>query len=49
MLKPKRKITIKEIKQDPLLETIFKGQQYFNENKRLITLIEVIVLSTEKA
>ena len=39
MLKPKRKITIKEIKQDPLLETIFKGQQYFNENKRLITLI----------
>ena len=39
MLKPKRKITIKEIKQDPLLETIFKGQQYFNENKRLITRI----------
>ena len=39
MLKPKRKITIKEIKQDPLLETIFKGQKYFNENKRLITRI----------
>ena len=39
MLKPKKKITIKEIKQDPLLETIFKGQQYFNENKRLIARI----------
>ena len=39
MLKPKKKITIKEIKQDPLLDIIFKGQLYFNENKRLITRI----------
>ena len=44
MLKPKRKITIKEIKQDPLLETVFKGQQYFNENKRFITRIGGVIL-----
>ena len=36
MLKPKRKITIKEIKQDPLLETIYKGKQFFEDNRKLI-------------
>jgi predicted negative regulator of RcsB-dependent stress response len=36
MLKPKRKRTVKEIKQDPLLETVYKGQQLFEDNSQLI-------------
>lgn len=49
MLKPKRKRTIKEIKQDPLLETVYKGQQLFEDNRQLILrvgggLIAVLVI-----
>lgn len=39
MLKPKRKITKKEIKQDPLLEIVYKGQYFITENKKLLTRI----------
>ena len=34
MLKPKRKITRKEIKKDPLLETIDSIEAKFEKNKR---------------
>ena len=49
MLKPKRKKMRKEIKQDPLLETVYKGQQLFEENSKFIMrvgggLIAIIVI-----
>ncbi|MBH31660.1 MAG: hypothetical protein CMG71_06695 [Candidatus Marinimicrobia bacterium] len=49
MLKPKRKRTIKEIKQDPLLEIVYKVQQLFEDNRQLILragagLIAIIVI-----
>ena len=39
MLKPKRKRTLKEIKQDPLLETVYKGQRIFETHRQLITRV----------
>ncbi len=49
MLKPKRKRTIKEIKNDPLLEIVYKGQQLFEKNRLIIlwgggSLIAIIVI-----
>ncbi len=44
MLKPKKKITKKEIKRDPLLETTFKVQTYLKENQSLITRSVAAVL-----
>lgn len=37
MLKPKRKITKKEIRRDPLLETIHRGEQFYTANRKVIT------------
>ncbi|MEA1882854.1 MAG: hypothetical protein U9N31_10715 [Candidatus Marinimicrobia bacterium] len=37
MLKPKRKITKKEIKHDPFLESIFSFKEHLNEKKQLYT------------
>ena len=45
MLKPKRKITKKEIKKDPLLETVYKGQKLFEEKRNFISIAAVILLS----
>lgn len=39
MLKPKRKITKKEIKRDPLLETVYKGQQYIEDHGKQLTRV----------
>ena len=46
MLKPKRKITRKEIKRDPLLETVDKFESNFYKNKKLyINIIIGLMLS----
>ena len=45
MLKPKRKITKKEIKRDPLLETVYKGQKLFEEKRNFISITAVILFS----
>ena len=45
MLKPKRKITKKEIKKDPLLETVYKGQKLFEEKRNFISITAVILFS----
>ena len=38
MLTPKKKLTKKELKHDPLLDTLEKGQQFYEENsKQIIT------------
>ena len=39
MLKPKKKITRKEIQRDPFLETVDTAQAYFENNKTLYTQI----------
>ena len=39
MLRPKRKITKREIRQDPLLETLFSIQNYYKTNKNRIYLM----------
>lgn len=36
MLRPKRKITKREIKQDPLLETLFSAQKFYMKNRKRI-------------
>lgn len=41
MLKPKKKITKKEIKRDPLLETTFKAQTYLKKNRASVTRIAI--------
>ena len=41
MLKPKKKITKKEIKRDPLLETTFKAQTFLKENRTSVTRIAI--------
>ena len=47
MLKPKRKITRKEIKRDPLLETVDKLESNINKNKKLyINIIIGLMLAT---
>ncbi len=42
MLKPKKKITKKEIKQDPLLETTYKAQTYYKKNRTAIFRIAAV-------
>ncbi|MDP6456326.1 MAG: tetratricopeptide repeat protein [Candidatus Marinimicrobia bacterium] len=39
MLKPKRKMTKKEIRHDPLLETVHRAQQFHAENRKLINYV----------
>lgn len=39
MLKPKRKIRKKEIRHDPLLETIHRAEKFYTSNRKLITYI----------
>lgn len=39
MLKPKKKITRKEIKKDPLLETIYEAQQWVKDHRKLLSQI----------
>ncbi len=45
MLKPKRKITKKEIKRDPLLETVYKGQKLFEEKRKFISICAFTLIS----
>ena len=45
MLKPKRKITKKEIKRDPLLETVYKGQKLFEEKQKFISICAITLIS----
>ncbi|MFH1851481.1 MAG: tetratricopeptide repeat protein [Candidatus Neomarinimicrobiota bacterium] len=49
MLKPRKKITIKEIKRDPLLETTYKVQSYIAENRpvllRALGVVVVVVVA----
>ena len=45
MLKARKKITKKEIKHDPFLESIYKAKEYFEENKQLITRIGVGIVA----
>ena len=45
MLKPKRKITKKEIKRDPLLETVYKVQKLFLEKRNFISITGIILFS----
>tara|TARA_B100000029_G_scaffold206589_1_gene204324 strand:+ start:150 stop:836 length:687 start_codon:yes stop_codon:yes gene_type:complete len=42
MLRPKKKFTKKEIKKDPLLETIYKFQKFFDKKRRLLILVSTI-------
>ena len=43
MLKPKRKITRKEIKKDPLLETIESIEAKFEKNKKTYGNVAILV------
>ena len=45
MLKAKKKITKKEIKHDPFLESIYQAKEYFEENKQLITQRGLFILA----
>ena len=45
MLKPKRKITRKEIKRDPFLETIDKFENSFENNKKTFLNIVLAILA----
>ncbi len=58
MLKPKKKITKKEIKRDPLLETLYEIQQWVAERKKLLTqagtgliilILAILILSNQRA
>ena len=44
MLKPKKKITKREIRHDPLLETLYFLQKYFGQHKRRIILPTIFLL-----
>jgi predicted negative regulator of RcsB-dependent stress response len=45
MLTPKKKLTKKELKHDPLLDTLEKGQEFFEENsKQIITGVAAVVI-----
>jgi len=44
MLKPKKKITKREIRHDPLLETLYSLQKYFAQHKRKIILPTILLL-----
>jgi hypothetical protein len=45
MLKPKRKITRKEIKRDPFLETIDKLENSFEKNKKSVLNIVLVIIA----
>ncbi len=45
MLKPKKKITRKEIKRDPLLETTYKVQNYIKSNRSMLVKSAVGMLA----
>ncbi len=45
MLKPKRKITKKEIKRDPFLESIFSVKEHLNEKKQAYTRVVIGLLA----
>ena len=45
MLKPKKKITRKEIKRDPFLETIDKFENSFENNKKTFLNIVLAILA----
>ena len=45
MLKPKRKITKKEIKRDPFLETIDKLENSFEQNKKTFLNIILVLIA----
>jgi TolA-binding protein len=45
MLKPKKKITRKELKRDPLLETLYKVQDRLNTNRKLYTRVAIGILA----
>jgi tetratricopeptide (TPR) repeat protein len=44
MLKPKKKLTRKEIKRDPFLETIFKIRQNLSENRTFYTRVVAVAV-----
>ena len=44
MLKPKKKITKKEIRHDPLLETLYSAQRLFTKYKSRIILAMILAL-----
>ena len=45
MLKPKRRITRKEIKRDPFLETIDKLENSFEKNKKFVLNIVLVIIA----
>ena len=44
MLKPKRKITRDQIKNDSFVETIFDIRSYVMDNSKLLPALEVVLL-----
>jgi predicted negative regulator of RcsB-dependent stress response len=45
MLTPKKKITKKELKHDPLLDSLEKGKEFYEENsKQIVTGISVVIV-----
>ena len=49
MLKPKKKLTKKELKHDPLLDTLEKGKEFYEENSKqimtgVVAFLAIIVL-----
>jgi predicted negative regulator of RcsB-dependent stress response len=45
MLTPKKKITKKELKHDPLLDTLERGQEFYEKNsKQILTVLGVVVI-----
>lgn len=44
MLKPKKKITRKEIRHDPLLEILYSTRELYNQNKNRILLFTLILV-----
>lgn len=44
MLKPKKKITKREIKEDKLVTTYFEATNWYNENKKVVSTVLTIVI-----
>ncbi len=45
MLRPKKKLTKKELKHDPLLDTIEKGREFYEENSKQIMMGAIAVVA----
>lgn len=45
MLKPKRKITRKELKRDPLLETLYRAQQNWQQHQRRYLRVAIAIVA----